>query len=152
MRDYVGDALGEQKQRAAVIVLLKQRDHFASKAAHFAVREDWLEAVADSNEIFAVVGSEQNHDSAVFLFGTNSPLLGQVYGVIGRFGAIEGANGNNGDLHGCFLVDFLAESGEFFLCAGADHTRKIIHVALRLEGLNIFSVSGPSECEANQQS
>ena len=152
LRDHIRNALREQKESATVIILLEQRNHFAAKAAHFAVRQDWLEAVADRNEIFVVVGSEQNQDSAIFLFGTDSPLLGQVYRVIGGFGAVERAHCDDRDLRAGLLIDFLAEDGEFLLGAGTDHTRKIIHIALRLEGLDIFRAGGPSEREANQQS
>ena len=153
--DYVRDFGSDLPERSAVLILPQQREHFAAKAADFAVRQNRLESVADFGPVLVIADSHEDHDAAVFAFGTDAPFLEETIGEVGGGAAFERMDGHDGDLRVGLLIEFLAKSGQLGAGIGVDYARKIVDVALRRELFDLFAAGDGGEqhhkCENREQ-
>ena len=66
--------------------------------------------------------------------------------------AFERGNRDDGNLRFGFLIDFRAQRRQFFLGRRAQHARKIVHIALRLEVLDLLSPARRERRASNRSS
>ena len=132
--DDVGDAAGDEEESGVVIVLAEDGDGFAAEGADFAVGENAFEAVADLRPIFVVVGGVEDEDAATDLFGADAPFCGEGVGVVEGGLAVDGGDGDDGDLGFGFLIDLGAEGGEFGFGVGGEDVGEVADVAEGLVG------------------
>jgi hypothetical protein len=136
--DGLGDALRNKEHCVAGAILAKQRNHLATEAADFAIGKNRFEAVADFGPILVVVSGEENQDAAIISFLPHTPLLEQTIREVGRFHAFEGADGDNGDLGICLLLDFGGESVDLLGGGRGDDVGEVVEVVRGAELLDAF--------------
>src|SRR5262249_13954399 len=149
--DHSANARGQQKERAAIIPLDKQRYHLAPEPAYLAIRQDRFEAVADLHAVLAVLGGQQDQHAAVALLGTNPPARRQPDRKLLDRQALERADSHDRNLRAGHFVHFLGEGAEPRLALRIEHPGKVIHVALRLELFDVFPARGMRAGAKNQR-
>lgn len=127
--DYVGDSSRNQQQGLAVIAAAHERDGFALKATHLAIRENGLEAVSDLNARAAVADGIENQNSAVGRLRSDSPLMEEIDGIALDVCSVECIDGDYCDLGMGFVVDLLADVFHLRRSALIDDVREIVDVA-----------------------
>ncbi len=103
------NALRHEQQGAVVIPLAQERNRFAPESAHFAVRQNGFEAVADFHAIFAVRGNKEDQHAARQLLRSHAPSGREVDRVLLDGFAFERGNGDHRNLRFRFLIDLRAQ-------------------------------------------
>ena len=131
----VGNVLGQLPggdfDSGADIVLSEEGNHRTTGVARAGIINDGLDAVADFDAIFAIVGSEEQENAGVLLFCADSEMFEEIDGVIFDGATIERANRNNGELSAGFLFKLGAERFEALAGGSRDDAGKVGDVAGR---------------------
>ena len=109
LRDDIRDSRRHQRHGAVVVVLPQQRDSLAAEASDLAVGQDRFQSVADFDAVFVVLHRQQDQDTVVRGFASDTPLLVQGDGVALDVRTVESVYRDYGDLRLGFLVELLAD-------------------------------------------
>ena len=140
--DHRRDLPHDLRGSMVVIALSQKRDHIAAKAAHFAVGKNRLESVPNLRPIFVIVDREQHHHASVRALVAHSPLLEKVVREVLYVIALQGLDCGKGDLGLGFLVNFPAQSCQFFYGRRVEHTGKIVDISMRIKFLPLLRMGG----------
>src|SRR5215472_17512122 len=146
------DPVGNQKDSAVVIVLPQEWHRLAAKPAHFAVRQNRLEAVAHLSAILAVIRRDKNQDATRRLLRSHAPRRRKINRKLLDRLSFERRNRDNSDLGLGLLIDFRTQCRQLFFRLSVEHTGEIVHVSLRFEILDLLCCDTRRGKGQNQES
>ena len=91
--------VGEADRGGAVVIMgLQRRDHGPADVPDLGIVQDAFEAVADFDEVMAVLNGDEHEDAAVGTLLANLPLVFQAIGEVGLVVAVKVLKDDDGDL------------------------------------------------------
>ena len=124
---------GDQLQGVVVISASHQRNRFALKTAHLAIGQNGFQPVTYFDAGSMIPYNVQDQNAAICRFAADAPFLEESNGIALNVGAVEGIDGDQGDLSVSFFVDLPADV--VYLRDGAlvKNVCEIVDVTRRLE-------------------
>ena len=149
--DVIGELARSDFDAGAVVSLTKIGNHGASSVAGASVVDDGLEAVTDFGPIFAVVGRDEEEDAVVLVLLSDAERFENLVGeLLDRF-AIEGIDGDDGELRPGFLLELEAERVDAGFGIEGDDAGKIGDVIGGMDVLWVFGAGGSGEKEKKKR-
>src|SRR6266849_9080788 len=122
----------------AVIGLAQKWNHGAPGISCARVIDNRLQAVADFDAVFVLVGCYKKQHTAIVAFAADPKLLVQIHAIVFDAFTVQRFHRDNRDLRASFLLDFIAKRLKPRLGIRGDHAREIRHITGRVNGLGIF--------------
>ena len=138
---------GRHRDPAVVIAFPEVGYEQATRVTCTRISDHRFEAVADFRPILAVIGGDQQQDSAIIFFRSNPKLLVQTVRVSLDFGPVQGFDGHDGHLRAGLFLQFLAERFELNFCLRLNNSSAIGDVAGWVEILEIIRARGAGHVE-----
>jgi hypothetical protein len=126
-----------QKCRA-VLPLPQKRQHFATEAAHFAIRQNRFQPVSDFRPVLSVVDREKHHHATVFASWPDAPFLKETIRKILRRISFKRVDGYNGKLRICFPIELLTQGRDFLARFRIHCASEVVDVTLRRKLFDLF--------------
>ena len=147
--DDFGDLPDAEGDGGVVVALLGVGDHGAEDVAGAGVVEDAFEAVTYLDAASARIHDEEHEDAAIGSLGANLPFVfkrgGELFdGLV----AVEGLDGDEGDLGVGLAIDLGAEGFNALLCGGGQDACEVADVTgWSREGAHRLRVEQGGRCE-----
>ena len=129
----IGDVLGELPcsglDGAVVIVGAKEGNHGAASVSGAGIVDDWFEAVAHLDAVFALIRGDEEEHAAIVFFAADAQMFVEIGGVVFDGLVLEVVNGNDGHLCTGFLFELGAELFERVFGPGTQRAGEIGYVA-----------------------
>ncbi len=127
--DVLGDLLQTTIDGRTVLRCLELRDHGTADIADLGIIQNAFQAIANLDPALVVVDGEEHDQPAVGGLGTDLPFFFELVSELRGGGAMQGVDGDHGNLRVGLGVHLVAEGLHLLFRCGVDDTGKVADVA-----------------------